>query len=212
VLVSALPFAIIAAISVSGMVSGPGWGLLPLLAVGPAVAAAVGGLPYTRAADAAALAVCLLFALDMQPGATHRMTEATFLAVAGVTAADALANGPAGAGTGNWRRSGGSPKPPSRYCCDLCRTRPARSGSRRVSVGFPRRPRRPQAVGHQVGRGSVRQGAHYGCGSCEEYLRSAIISGWTQRGSQLEPCSAGHGSELACPRRNWPPGRVSRKA
>jgi hypothetical protein len=44
--------------------------------------------------------------------------------------------------------------------------------------------------------------AHYGCGSCEEYLRSAIIDEWTQRRSQLEPCSAGHGSELACPRRN----------
>ena len=36
----ALPFAIIASIGVSRMVSGPGWGLLPLLAVGPAVAAA----------------------------------------------------------------------------------------------------------------------------------------------------------------------------
>jgi hypothetical protein len=38
----ALPFAIIAAIGVSRMVIGPGWGLLPLLAVAPAVAAAVG--------------------------------------------------------------------------------------------------------------------------------------------------------------------------
>ena len=35
-----LPFAIIASIGVFRMVSGPGWGLLPLLAVGPAVAAA----------------------------------------------------------------------------------------------------------------------------------------------------------------------------
>jgi len=34
VLVSALPFAIIASIGVSLMVTGPGWGLLPLLAVG----------------------------------------------------------------------------------------------------------------------------------------------------------------------------------
>src|SRR5258708_2907203 len=36
--------------------------------------------------------------------------------------------------------------------------------------------------------------AHYGYGSCEEYLRSAIIGEWTQRRSQLEPCSAEHGS------------------
>src|SRR5258708_36090874 len=38
----ALPFAIIAAIGVSRIVAGPGWGLLPLLAVGPAVAPARG--------------------------------------------------------------------------------------------------------------------------------------------------------------------------
>ena len=92
VLVSALPFAIIASIGVSPMVTGPGWGLLPLLAVGPAVAAAVGGRLYTMAAGAVALAVCLLFAVGIQPGATHRMAEVAFLAVAGVTAAGALAS------------------------------------------------------------------------------------------------------------------------
>ena len=37
----ARPFVIIAAIARSRLVIGPGWGLLPLLAVGPAVAAAV---------------------------------------------------------------------------------------------------------------------------------------------------------------------------
>lgn len=69
VLVPALPFAIIAAIGVSRMVIGPGWGLLPLLAVGPAVAAAIGGLVYTLAAGAVALAVYGLFAVGVQPGA-----------------------------------------------------------------------------------------------------------------------------------------------
>jgi uncharacterized membrane protein YccC len=87
-----LPFTIIASIGVSLMVLGPGWGLLPLLAVGLAVAAAAGGLPYTLAAGAVALAVCLLFAVGMQPGGTHRTTEVAFLAVAGVTAAGALAS------------------------------------------------------------------------------------------------------------------------
>ena len=53
----ALPFVIIASIGVSRLVIGPGWGLLPLLAVGPAVAAAVGGLLYTLVAGAVALAV-----------------------------------------------------------------------------------------------------------------------------------------------------------
>src|SRR5258708_40171908 len=87
----ALPFAIIAAIGVSRIVAGPGWGLLPLLAVGPAVAAAVGGPLYTLAAGAAALAVGLLFAAGMRPAATHRMAEVTFLAVAGGPAAGAVA-------------------------------------------------------------------------------------------------------------------------
>ncbi len=72
--------------------AGPGWGLLPLLAVGPAVAAAAGGPLATLAAGAVALVVCLLFAVGMQPGATHRMAEVAFLAVAGVTAAGALAS------------------------------------------------------------------------------------------------------------------------
>src|SRR6476661_9659344 len=48
-----LPFAIIAAIGISRPVIGPGWGLLPLLVVGPVVAAAVGGPLYTLAAGAA---------------------------------------------------------------------------------------------------------------------------------------------------------------
>jgi serine phosphatase RsbU (regulator of sigma subunit) len=74
------------------VVLGPGWGLLPLLAVGPAVAAAVGGPLYTLAAGAAALAVCVPFAAGMQPGASHRMTGVTVLAVAGVTAAGVLAS------------------------------------------------------------------------------------------------------------------------
>ena len=83
----ALPFAVIAAIAVSRMVIGPGWGLLPLLAVGPAVAAAVGGPLCTLVAGALASGVCVPFAAGMRPAATHRMAEVAFLAVAGVTAA-----------------------------------------------------------------------------------------------------------------------------
>src|SRR5215471_17337365 len=86
---SAPPFAVIAAIGVSRVVIGPGWGLLPLLAVGPAVAAAAGGPLYTLAAGAAALTVCLPFAAGMEPCASHRMTAITVLAVAGVLASRA---------------------------------------------------------------------------------------------------------------------------
>jgi serine phosphatase RsbU (regulator of sigma subunit) len=88
----ALPFAIIAVIGVSRTVIGPGWGLLPLLAVGPAVAAAVGGALYTLAAGAVAMAMCPLSAAGMLPDASNRMTDVAFLAVAGVTVAGALAS------------------------------------------------------------------------------------------------------------------------
>src|SRR5260370_1032119 len=88
----ALPFAIIAANGVSRVVMGPGWGMLLLLAVGPAVAAAVGGPLYTLAAGAAALAVGLPFAAGMRPAATHRPAEGAFGALAGVTAAGVLAS------------------------------------------------------------------------------------------------------------------------
>src|SRR5258708_39618384 len=89
----ALPFTVIAAIAIGvfRMVIEPGWGLLPLLAVGPAVAAAVGGPLCTLASGAAAPAVGLPFPARMPPAATHRIAGGTFLAVAGVTAAGALA-------------------------------------------------------------------------------------------------------------------------
>ena len=77
----ALSFAIIAAIGIYRLVIGPGWGLLPLLVVGPAVAAAVGGPLCTLAAGAAALAVWLMFAASvLLPGGAHRMTEVAVLA------------------------------------------------------------------------------------------------------------------------------------
>src|SRR5260370_37478905 len=88
----AVSVASIAAIGVCRIVAGPGWGQLPPLAVAPAVAPAGGGPLATLAAGAVALVVCLLFAVGMQPGATHRMAEVAFLAVAGVTAAGALAS------------------------------------------------------------------------------------------------------------------------
>src|SRR5258708_31958547 len=92
-MLSALPFAIIAAVGGSRVVMGPGWGMRPLLAAGPAVAAAVDGPLYTLAAGAVALAVRLPFAAGMQPpGVTHHLVGHAFLAVVGVTAASAPAS------------------------------------------------------------------------------------------------------------------------
>jgi serine phosphatase RsbU (regulator of sigma subunit) len=91
-MLSALPFAIIAAIAVSRAVIGPGPGTLPLLAVSPAVAAAVGGPLYTLAAGTVALAARLPFAAGMHSAATHHLAGHAFLAVVGVTAASAAAS------------------------------------------------------------------------------------------------------------------------
>jgi len=96
------------------MVIGPGRGPLPLLALGPTVAAATAAVLYTLAAGAVALAACLLLVVGSQTGATHRMTVVALMAVAGVTAAALWPAWPTGAG--NWQRSGWSPKPPSRCC------------------------------------------------------------------------------------------------
>jgi serine phosphatase RsbU (regulator of sigma subunit) len=80
------------AIVAARLIVGPAWGLLPLLAVGPAMAAALGGLAYTLAAGAAALAGCLLFLPGMQADAAPRQAQIALAAVAGVTAAGILAS------------------------------------------------------------------------------------------------------------------------
>ncbi|HEX3492575.1 MAG TPA: PP2C family protein-serine/threonine phosphatase [Streptosporangiaceae bacterium] len=83
-----LPFALIAAIAAARQALGPGWSLL--LAVGPAVAAAVGGPRYTLAAGGTALAACLLLLADLTAGRHPALV--TLAAVAGVTAAGTLAS------------------------------------------------------------------------------------------------------------------------
>jgi serine phosphatase RsbU (regulator of sigma subunit) len=68
----------------------PGHGLLPLLAVGPAVAAAIGGVMYTLAAGIVALAVETLLLIDILPAGPARQAEAGFAAIVGVTIAGAV--------------------------------------------------------------------------------------------------------------------------
>jgi serine phosphatase RsbU (regulator of sigma subunit) len=81
-----------AAIVVARLIVGPAWGLLPLLATGPAMAAAMSGLAYTLSAGTAALAGCLLFEVGSASGAAHRQAQIALVAVAGVTAAGILAS------------------------------------------------------------------------------------------------------------------------
>jgi hypothetical protein len=87
-LLRALPFAIMAAVGCAWLTVGPAWAVLPLLAVGPAVASAVGGALLTVAAGGAGLAICLAIALSMPPGAAaHHVLAVAFLAVACATGA-----------------------------------------------------------------------------------------------------------------------------
>jgi serine phosphatase RsbU (regulator of sigma subunit) len=86
-----VPFLIPIAVSTVRFAIGPGHGLLPLLAVGPAVAAALGGVMYTLAAGAVALAAETLLIVDLLPAGQGRQAAAGFLAIVGVTIAGAVA-------------------------------------------------------------------------------------------------------------------------
>jgi len=124
------------------MVIGPGRGPLPLLALGPTVAAATAAVLYTLAAGAVALAACLLLVVGSQAGATHRMTAVALMAVAGVTAAGPLAG----------VAHGGRELAEVRLVAEAaqqvlprqCRPRSAWSGSRRVTRRPPPGPVRPR--------------------------------------------------------------------
>jgi len=83
-LLLALPFALTVATAVARLLVGPGWGLVPLLAVGPAVAAAIGGAAYTLASGGLALLSCAL--LLICPMATAPAKRADMIGLAAVTA------------------------------------------------------------------------------------------------------------------------------
>jgi len=89
-LLAALPFAIVAAVGAARVWAGPDWGLLSLLAVAPAVAAIVGGVAYTLAAGAAALALAVTLDVALRPATSHRAAEVIMFAVAAVTGAAIL--------------------------------------------------------------------------------------------------------------------------
>jgi serine phosphatase RsbU (regulator of sigma subunit) len=91
-IVLAVPFAISAGSFIARETLGAGWGLLPLLVVGPAAAAAVGGARYTLAAGVTAAAGCLLYDAEFWDNAvSRRPVLIALLATAGVTAFGMLA-------------------------------------------------------------------------------------------------------------------------
>jgi serine phosphatase RsbU (regulator of sigma subunit) len=90
-IVLAMPFAIALGSFAARQALGAGWGLLPLLVVGPAVAAAVGGAAYTLAAGATAATACLLYDVGFWHAAPGRPVLVALLATAGVTAFGVLA-------------------------------------------------------------------------------------------------------------------------
>jgi len=85
-----VPFLIPIAVGIVRFVVGPGHGLLPLLAVGPATAAALGGVMYTVAAGIVALAVETVLLIDLLPAGPTRQAEAGLAAIVGVTIAGAV--------------------------------------------------------------------------------------------------------------------------
>lgn len=88
----ALLVAGMAALGVARAAAGFGWGLLPLLAVGPGLAAAAGGVWFVLGVGGEALAVCGVFLAQLPLGSPGRhMAAVAGMAVAGVTAGGALA-------------------------------------------------------------------------------------------------------------------------
>lgn len=87
----AVPLVLLAAVGVVRSIQGPGHGLAPLLAVGPAAAAGLGGPVYTAVIGIVALGEAMLLNLALEP-ATAQGTRVTALVIAGITAAGALAS------------------------------------------------------------------------------------------------------------------------
>jgi serine phosphatase RsbU (regulator of sigma subunit) len=87
-----MPFVLIFIVGLLRLMSGPGYGLLPLLAVGPASAAAVGGRLFTLSAGGTAAVLNGLIAFDVDANTPARVVVISFSAIAGVTVFALLAS------------------------------------------------------------------------------------------------------------------------
>jgi serine phosphatase RsbU (regulator of sigma subunit) len=88
----ALPFILIFIVGLLRLISGPGYGLLPLLAVGPASAAAVGGPLFTLCVGGTAAVQSGLIAFDVDANTPVKAFVISFTAIAGVTVFALLAS------------------------------------------------------------------------------------------------------------------------
>ena len=88
----AVPFGILLVVAIVRLVMGPGHALLPLLPVGPAAAAALGGVLYTLAAGAVALGEEWLFATVLEPESTAQQIRNASIVIIAVTIGGALAS------------------------------------------------------------------------------------------------------------------------
>lgn len=86
----ALPLVIMAVVAACYAVIGPGWGILPLLSLGPAFAAVSAGLRHTLLVGIVALVLCAALSLYQQQIGRQRNLVA-FGTVAGATAASLIA-------------------------------------------------------------------------------------------------------------------------
>lgn len=86
-----LPFGVMGVVALVDLLAGPGYGYLPLLAVGPAFASLRCGVRQTMVIGALALVLCVLLATyDNVLG--HRQNNLLLASIAGVTIAAALAS------------------------------------------------------------------------------------------------------------------------
>jgi len=88
----AMPFALILIVGLLRLVTGPGYGVLPLLAVGPASAAAVGGRLFTLSVGGTAAAQNGLIAFEPGADTPAKALLVSFSAIAGVTVFAVLAS------------------------------------------------------------------------------------------------------------------------
>lgn len=91
IVLAGLPFLVMGAVALAAVLAGPGMGILPLLALGPAFAAVSGGLRNTIIIGGVALLICGILATTENLLAT-RQDILAFATVSGVTAAGVLAS------------------------------------------------------------------------------------------------------------------------
>jgi hypothetical protein len=80
----AVPLGILVAVAVARVVVGPGHGLLPLLAMAPAAAGALGGPLYTLAVGAAAIGTEALLTDGLQAEAVSQQIRVAVIVIVGV--------------------------------------------------------------------------------------------------------------------------------